>query len=245
MLSTSLEPNYSGHLVLAHAWVIDAHIWNLAFDRLLVSEPGFSFYRLLLEILHETETSFGVNAIAHIPHILCSIHWSSLNYYSSFRYLSRSHLDLQQFFRAHSSHYPQFHDVSLNPARTGFKIQWATPKQSLLSICIPTRNSLPILYKCIQSIYSHRPGIPVELIIVDNGSTCPDTLKFLDKFESFNGPNQTRQKVLRAPGPFNYSRLNNLAFNECRGDTFLLLNNDTEFTEDGWGYRLSCHCVLG
>ena len=227
----------------AHAWVIDSHIWNHAYDRLLVSEPGFTFYRLLLEILHDTETSFGINAIAHIPHVLCSITKSSFNFYACPDFLDRSKLDLQDFFYAHSDHYSEIHGISLNSAGNGFTIQWATPRQSLLSVCIPTRNSLPILDNCIKSIYSYSPGIPIELIVIDNGSTCADTLNYLDKFESFAGPNQTRQKVIKSPGAFNYSLLNNLAFNECRGNTILLLNNDTEFTEDGWGSRLASNAL--
>ena len=227
----------------AHAWVIDSYSWNLAYEKLLISEPGFSFYRLLLEILHDTEASFGVSAIAHIPHILCNLHRSSLEYYASRHYLNQSKSDLLNFFYANSDCFPQFEDASFNSAGNGLTIHWAAPRKSLLSICIPTRNSLTILNNCIQSIYSYSPGIPIELIIIDNGSTCPDTLKYLDTFGSCTGPNQTRQHVLRVPGPFNYSRLNNLAFNECKGNAFLLLNNDTEFTGADWGYRLASNAL--
>lgn len=227
----------------ANGWIIDASLWNTAYERLLLQESRFSFQRLLLEILHDAESTFGSQSIVHVPFVLCSVHLQNYSYYSSSEYLQKTKLDLQNFFQAHRADYPEFQDICSNPTETGLSIQWSTPQESLLSIIIPTRDSVSILSNCIKSIYSHDPGIPIEIVVVDNGSINHETAKYLDSFSSRYGPGQTRQHVLRHAGPFNYSYLNNLAVPECRGNSVLLLNNDTEFITDDWGYRLASNSL--
>jgi GT2 family glycosyltransferase len=54
--------------------------------------------------------------------------------------------------------------------------------------------------------------------------------------------------VLRSPGEFNFSRLNNLALPHVRGDFILLLNNDIEIIEPEWlteMVRVACRPDVG
>ena len=79
------------------------------------------------------------------------------------------------------------------------------PHKGRTAVIIPTRNRWDLLHDCIESI---RPALErnnAELVIVDNDSVEPDTLKYLAKIKG----NQTR--VLRVPGEFNFPRLNNYA----------------------------------
>ena len=51
----------------------------------------------------------------------------------------------------------------------------------------------------------------LEVLVVDNGSDDPATLRFLAKLEQ-----QGKIRVLRDPSPFNYSALNNLPWSKPR-----------------------------
>ncbi|MEO6028688.1 MAG: glycosyltransferase family 2 protein [Candidatus Binatia bacterium] len=98
----------------------------------------------------------------------------------------------------------------------------ATAKK--VSIIIPTRDGLAMLRRCLQAVEA--TDYPLfEVVIVDNGSVERSTLAFLAT---------TPHKVVRAPGPFNFSRLNNVAVGETDGAYVLFLNNDTEPCDTGW-----------
>jgi hypothetical protein len=90
-----------------------------------------------------------------------------------------------------------------------------------VSVIVPTRNRLDLLRTCLDGVAStDYPDI--EVIVVDNGSDDPATLAYLD------GLAPDRYRVLRHPGPFNFSALNNHAANQAKGHLLCLLNNDIE-----------------
>lgn len=96
-----------------------------------------------------------------------------------------------------------------------------------VSIIIPTRNRVDLLRTCIKGIETtDYPDI--EVIIVDNDSDDPETLDFLAGLDS------ERYRVLRHPGVFNYSAINNHAAKEAKGQMLCLLNNDVEMTSPDW-----------
>jgi len=98
----------------------------------------------------------------------------------------------------------------------------------LVSIIIPTRDGVDLLRQCTESIA--RTTYPAfEIIIVDNDSTDPETLRWLDAFD--NGHDH---RVLRHPGAFNFSAVNNAAAAAAKGELLCLLNNDTEVIEADW-----------
>lgn len=94
-----------------------------------------------------------------------------------------------------------------------------------VSIIIPTRDRLNLLRACVESIESKTDYKSYEILIVDNGSHDEATLDYLK---------QSRHRVLRCDGPFNFSRLNNLAAREADGDYLLFLNNDTQALNTEW-----------
>ncbi|MBR0679526.1 glycosyltransferase family 2 protein [Roseomonas eburnea] len=99
----------------------------------------------------------------------------------------------------------------------------------LVSVIVPTRDRGELLGACLDGLL-HRTDYPrIEVIILDNESTEPQTLALLDRLRE-----DPRVRILGVPGAFNYSRLNNLAVTEARGEVLLLLNNDIEVIEPGW-----------
>ncbi|MBT2768126.1 glycosyltransferase family 2 protein [Stenotrophomonas sp. ISL-67] len=104
----------------------------------------------------------------------------------------------------------------------------------LASIIIPTRDGLDLLRTCVESLYAKTQYRDFEIIVVDNGSTEPATLAWLEgmsRRDSF--------RVIAADVPFNWSALNNLAAREARGEVLVFLNNDTEIIDGEWLQRLA------
>lgn len=96
-----------------------------------------------------------------------------------------------------------------------------------ISVIIPTRNQAPLLRTCLEGVEATSyPSL--EVIIVDNGSDEIDALELLAAYEAKG------VLVLRQPGPFNFSALNNAAVAASNGDLVCLLNNDVEMLEPTW-----------
>jgi GT2 family glycosyltransferase len=101
-----------------------------------------------------------------------------------------------------------------------------------LSAIIPTRNRVDLLSTCIAGLEAaDYPDI--EAIVVDNNSDDPKTLDYLAALPSRSRPGRI-MRVLRHPGAFNYSAINNRAVAEVTGELICLLNNDIEMLSPGW-----------
>ena len=98
----------------------------------------------------------------------------------------------------------------------------------LVSIIIPTKNSLSILKTCIQSILKTRYK-KYEIIIVDNNSNEDEVFLYYKELSKYKNI-----KVIFDKGDYNFSRLNNLGFRHSKGDVLCLMNNDIELTHDNW-----------
>lgn len=97
----------------------------------------------------------------------------------------------------------------------------------LVSVIVPTRNRLDLLRTCLEGLAcTNYPQF--EVIVVDNGSDDPATLAYLDALDP------AHHRVLRCPGPFNFSVLNNRAAAQANGTMLCLLNNDIEVIEPDW-----------
>lgn len=101
------------------------------------------------------------------------------------------------------------------------------PNLPKLSVIIPTRNRVELLSTCITGLAAaDYPDL--ELIVVDNDSDDPATCEFLALLP------ERGVRVLRHPGVFNYSKINNNAVAKATGDLICFLNNDTEILTADW-----------
>lgn len=101
-----------------------------------------------------------------------------------------------------------------------------------VTVIIPTRNRGDLLAVCLEGIEAaDYPS--VDVIVVDNDSHDPATLAFLESLPGRSRPGR-EFRVLRHPGPFNYSVINNRAVREARGELVCLLNNDIEMLGTDW-----------
>ncbi|WP_230965272.1 glycosyltransferase family 2 protein [Burkholderia pseudomultivorans] len=117
---------------------------------------------------------------------------------------------------------------STGPGRCRVRYPVAEPAP-LVSIVIPTRDQLGHLRRCISSVLEKTRYGPYEIIVVDNQSAEPDTLVYLQSLQQL-----ANVRVLPFDEPFNYSRINNMAITEAKGELVCLLNNDTEVISSDW-----------
>ncbi len=105
-----------------------------------------------------------------------------------------------------------------------------------VSVLIPFRDEPRLLRTCVDSVAAttgEHKG--VEFILIDNGSTDPETLTLMERLA--DGPHM---RVLSDPRPFNWAALNNAGAAVASGDVLLCLNNDIEARRSGW---LSALCA--
>lgn len=127
----------------------------------------------------------------------------------------------------------------MDPATSAFRLHYPLPSLApLVSMIVPTRDRLDILRQCITSITMLTDYPHWELLVIDNGSSEPETLRYLGDLAV-----QSRIRVLRQDGPFNYSALNNQAVRHARGEVLALLNNDLEVIDAGWLREMVSHAL--
>ena len=111
-----------------------------------------------------------------------------------------------------------------------YKIDYKIQGAPLVSIIIPNKDQVPVLKKCIDSIYEKTTYRNFEILVTENNSTDPATFEYYKELEETHG-NLT---VLYYKGGFNFSAINNFAAKSAKGDMLLMLNNDIEIISPEW-----------
>jgi GT2 family glycosyltransferase len=104
------------------------------------------------------------------------------------------------------------------------RISYELKNEPKVSIIILTKDNIEYLEKCIDSLQNKTDYKNYELIIVDNGSREPRTLRYL----------KSLQKVVRDESEFNASKLHNYGASYASGEYLLFLNDDIEIIETSW-----------
>ncbi len=105
-----------------------------------------------------------------------------------------------------------------------------------VSVVIATRDRAPLLERCVASLRACTDYPAFEIVLVDNGSREPEALALLDRLE------RDGCRLLRRPGPFNWSALNNDGVRASTGEVVVLMNNDVACIEPGWLRALAAGC---
>ena len=108
----------------------------------------------------------------------------------------------------------------------------------LVSIIIPTRNRKELIAQCIDSILSKTTYSNYEIIVVDNGSNEPEIIEYFNIIRK-----NSKIKIIRDDGPFNFSYLNNMAVRVAKGDVIALINNDIEVISPDWLSTMVAHAL--
>lgn len=229
-------PDFNYELLLASNYVTHLAAYRLegikAIGGLRVGYEGSQDWDLLLRYLVER---IGVTPdrkrVRHIPHVL--YHWRMSANSTSANIAAKPYaLDAgRKAVLDHLRETSQLSIVSPNPqspicTMVRFLVPDPAPK---VSIIIPTRDNAPVLHRCLNSLLQRTAYPNYEIIVVDNGSKDPATLRTLTEASKHE-----RVRIKRHPGPFNYSAMNNEAAAEVDGDFLCLLNDDTEIVEAAW-----------
>lgn len=220
------KPRWNEELFLAQDYVSRACAISGPAARAAAMNKGISQdlspSRLMLHVLRQTRGS-----IIHVPQVVA--HLSAID---------REGHNLSRL-EAVAEHVAERGASAAQGPFASVKVTWPLPADlPLVSIIIPTRDKVDLLRACVDSILAKTEYRRFEILIVDNSSVEDRTLAYL---ENLNAHSSIR--LIRYPGPYNYSAINNRAAREAKGSFLCLLNNDTEVVEEQWLTELMRYAV--
>lgn len=212
--------NYLNHLTVHRAANVRAvGGWRKGFE-------GSQDYDLNLRVIERIEPRH----IHHIPKIL--YHWRAVSGSTASSGAEKSYA-WEAGRRALEDHVER---VGLSAAieevdgTPFYRLRISVPDpEPLVSLIVPTRDGLEYLRGCIESICEKTTYRNYEIIVVDNGSSDPETLKYMETISL-----RQNIRVLRYDSPFNYSAINNFAEREAKGSILGLINNDIKVIAPEW-----------
>lgn len=215
------------------AWNLDfflanpaySHSWWLRSDRVLAACSALNAAAITitpLELLMEMALSCESKNIVHIPEVLYHFSAESEPLHAN----TATAQSLRSCLHRHGR--PAEVELCDPPAH---RLHWPLPEQAVkVSVIIPTRDHGALLEQCIDSLLAHpQPEAELEFLILDNGSSEPASLDYLQQLRQRPG-----FQVLSMPGPFNYARLNNQAVQVASGEVLILVNNDVQAISRHW-----------
>lgn len=167
--------------------------------------------------------------ILHVPRVL--YHWRAIAGSTALAPSEKTYTESASILalREHVERIGKKAKVTLAPELPQyFRVKFAVEGNPKVSIIIPTKDKIDLLDQCISSIKNISTYKNYEIIILNNGSL---EKKSLDYFDSI-----AKEDVIIVNDrlPFNYSRINNLAFLHSSGDQICLMNNDIEIVTPDW-----------
>ncbi len=121
-------------------------------------------------------------------------------------------------------------DVVTHPRVPGsYYVRRQIKGNPLVSAIIPFRDEPALLAACYRAFVVDPGHEEFELLLVDNDSALPETRAVMTELAR-----DRRVRLIEAPGPFNWVKINNEAVEKARGDLILWLNNDVEARSPSW-----------
>ncbi len=229
--SPFFKPDWSPDLILAENYI--CHL--LVFRRELCLRAGG--FRSAFDISQDHDIllrmSRHAEKIVHIPKIL--YHWRTSQISQSRaslaedRALGSSRAVVESFLRESGV------DGSVEEGRYPgrWRVRYAIPKGTRVSILIPSAGKTEILDRNLDSLWTTAGKTPFEVVVIDNcrGENNATLVRYVERLQAKGRP---VRRFDQRNEPFNYSFLNNRAAQECDAPLLLFLNDDTEGISDGW-----------
>ena len=114
--------------------------------------------------------------------------------------------------------------AACSPIAGWYKSKYTMTREPLISVIIPNKDHTDDLDICIESLKKRCTYRNLEIIVIENNSTEPETFAYYEELKK-RYPDIV---ILYYKDKFNYSRINNFGFRASHGELILLLNNDTE-----------------
>ncbi len=215
---TLLSLNYICHLVVARTKLVRG------VGGFSVGLEGAQDHDLLLKITEKTDR------IHHVPEVL--YHWRMIEGSTA------ADLDNKDYasdkgkmaIEAALKRRGLKGKVEKDPVSTYYRVIYDLRKEPKVSVVIPTKDLAETTEKCLRSIYEKTSYENFEVLLVNNRSEEPETFELFEKYKK----EHKNFRVIDADMEFNYSKINNLAVKEAKGEVIILLNNDTEIITPEW-----------
>ncbi len=189
-----------------------------------VGMEGSQDWDLALRVIEKTQN------VRHIPHVL--YHWRTIEGSTAQKLDEKPYAQTAGLgaVEAHLERIGRTQDkIEVTKENTHW-LRRATPEPPpSVMLIIPTRNRVELLRPCVESIAKLTDYPNYRILVVDNESDDPETLEFLAELDA-----RDDAEVMRVSGPFNFSRLNNLAVERCDSQLIGLVNNDIEANHPEW-----------
>lgn len=190
--------------------------------------------------------------IYHIPHVL--YHWRTVatstasvkQTYKDKKYAenkSRIEKSQEKALKDAIMRRKEGKDVKAGMVKNSWQVIYPVePKKDKVYILIPTKNREDMLKTCLDSIKERSTYKNYEVVIIDNQSCKKESLDFLANIKKEYG---RKFSVIKYDKPFNYSAINNYAFNKSvknlKNAHLLFLNNDTQVISPDWIEQMLMH----
>jgi len=224
-----LSQNYITHLaVIKKAFLNEVGGFRVGYE-------GAQDYDLFLRLT----AKLSAKEIVHIEKIL--YHWRAFGDSTALdpkakSYTSEAGLNaLKDYF----SHKNELVHVEMGMMPNTYKVSYPLLNEPLVSLIIPTRDRYDILSSCINSIFEKTIYKNYEIIIIDNHTTDPKTLKYFDELTC----KYKNIRIIQYNKAFNYAAINNFAVSHAKGELVGLVNNDIEIISDQWLTEMVQHAL--
>ena len=176
----------------------------------------------------------GFHAIGHLAHVL--VHCR----YTIGMWLAEAQVQEMnaRVVSAHLSRLGVAHSVGRGALPVINRVSYQSTERPLVSIVVTVSVRLPLLQRCIESLFE-KTGYPnYELLIADNGTSCIDSQKWLAGIESMGSE---RIRVIRRVSQSGGAVFINWAVAQAQGGFVVLLSGDTAIIDPGWLEALLNH----
>lgn len=120
--------------------------------------------------------------------------------------------------------------VSDTEAADTYVTEYVYENDPKVSVIIPNKDNPQQLKTCVESVIRMSGYENLEILIVENNSQEQETFRCYESLKK----EDSRIRVLEWKGVFQYSRINNDAVKEAKGEYLLFLNNDTKVKKEGF-----------
>ena len=215
-------------------WIFKKQLWNTIIKEIYSKREQnkkINPYEIIISSINYIADKKLEYEIKHIPIILGHNPIQEINNFNSKKLLELYKRNIKDYLTPYKNNKV---DIHVDQKNNSLMYYYPIPKESFLSIIIPTKDNVDLLEKCIDSLLNKKPGCKVEIIIVNNNSVERSTYKYFDLINSIRN-NDIDISIINYPKKFNYSAINNYAYNFTRGNVIALINNDIEVLTNNWG----------
>jgi O-antigen biosynthesis protein len=194
---------------------------------------GSQDWDLSLRVL-EASSNYRVH---HIPFVL--YHWRQTSQTFSNASIARAIDAARRAVSDHLARTSQAAEVIPVGRSSHLRIKRILPTPlPLVSVIVPTKDRRDLTQKCIDGLVNRTNYKPLEIIIVDNGSSEPGAIDFLSDLRT-----RPAFVVIEDTSSFNFSRLVNRGVAASCGEICVLLNNDIDVINTDWLDELVSHAL--